>query len=99
MTACDPEKEKVLFEMEDKPRMLLTYEDLLLEGQLLREKLKIVNKNLDRMVKKTTLTKEIESQKKQKHTTLRALIQARGGGIAEDEEIDEVTKEFYFLDN
>ena len=61
MTACDPEKEKVLFEMEDKPRMLLTYDDLLLEGQLLREKLKIVNKNLDRMVKKTTLTKEIES--------------------------------------
>ena len=52
MTSCDPEKEKVLHEMEDKPRMLLTYDDLLLEGQLLREKLKIVNKNLDRMVKK-----------------------------------------------
>ena len=32
MTSCDPEKEKVLHEMEDKPRMLLTYDDLLLEG-------------------------------------------------------------------
>ena len=32
MTSCDPDKEKVLFEMEDKPRMLLTYEDLILEG-------------------------------------------------------------------
>ena len=30
---------------------------------------------------------------------MRALIKARGGGLAEDEDIDELTKEFYFLDN
>ena len=27
------------------------------------------------------------------------MIKARGGGLAEDEDIDELTKEFYFLDN
>ena len=51
------------------------------------------------MVKKEAINKEVEQEKKQKHTTLRALIKARGGGVAEDEEIDEVTKEFYLLDN
>ena len=51
------------------------------------------------MVKKEAINKEVEQEKKQKHTTLRALIKARGGGVEEDEEIDEVTKEFYLLDN
>ena len=52
MIACIPEREQILTEINDKPRILLTYDDLIDEADLLREKLKAVNKNLDRIVKK-----------------------------------------------
>ena len=56
MITNDPEKETVLTQLNDKPRLLFTYDDLAIEGDLLREKLKIVNKNLDRIVKKQILS-------------------------------------------
>lgn len=78
MIACDQEAETELAVIADKPRLLLTYDDLTTEGDLLREKLKTVNKNLDRMVKKQITSHEIE--KARENPSLKAIIEARGGG-------------------
>ena len=64
MISCDPDKEKLLLDIEDKPRILLTYDELQTEGKLLREKLKTVNKNLDRIVKKQIISNQVEQDRK-----------------------------------
>ena len=52
MIEADPDRAKQLNELQSKPNMVLTEEELQIEQALLREKLKAVNKNLDRIVNK-----------------------------------------------
>ena len=82
MISNDPEKERMLNEIEDKPRILLTKDDLELEASLLREKLKVVNRNLDRIVKKAMVSNQIV--KARENPSLKSLIDAKGGGDGEE---------------
>ena len=52
MIEANPERARQLYELQSKPNMVLTEEELQVEQALLREKLKAVNKNLDRIVNK-----------------------------------------------
>ena len=96
MIACDPEKEAELAMIADKPRLLHTYDDLAIEGELLREKLKTVNKNLDRIVKKEITSNQI--LRARENPSLRALIEEKGGGDREDQ-LSDRTKELLVLDS
>ena len=52
MIDVDPDKKYQFEDLQSKPKMVLTEEELKEEQTLLREKLKAVNKNLDRIVNK-----------------------------------------------
>lgn len=70
MVEVDPEKARQLYEIESKPKMVLTEEELQIEQALLREKLKAVNKNLDRIVNKELLYKQSkEGKERQRKAT------------------------------
>ena len=56
MLDYDPVKERQLNEIQAKAKMVLSEDELRIEQALLREKLKAVNKNLDRIVSKELVT-------------------------------------------
>lgn len=57
MIQIPPEQLRQLEAIQEKPMMSLTADELQVEQALLREKLKNVNKNLDRLVNKQIIAK------------------------------------------
>lgn len=67
MVEADPDKARLLYEIQSKPKINLTEDELQIEQGLLREKLKAVNKNLDRIVSKELVLQQAAEGKQRAH--------------------------------
>ena len=67
MIEANPERARQLYELQSKPNMVLTEDELQVEQALLREKLKAVNKNLDRIVNKELILQQAAEGKERAH--------------------------------
>ena len=89
MIQCDEEKTRQLRDIESKPKMLLSEEELKLQQNLLMEQLKTVNQNLNRIV-----NKELAAQQADANNDLK-----RGNGKNKMTAQDEIDHEVQVLES